>query len=1161
MIASVVACAPNESPASPRVPATDTTTSASILDRNLRALARTSPRAARLIAGSVPATGIEWIEAPDGGASAVYRGRALASRRRPVEEARRLAGSVDLREAATVVFLGMGLGHHVAQMAARGDRQTLIIVFEPDLELLRSVLERIDLSAAFDGASILLVTDEADGATLAGQLRGAEALIAVGVRIVEHAPSKPRLGERAGAFTQTLASTVESLRTTVITTMVQTEITIRNALMNARAYCTGAGVGELENLCAGRLGVVVAAGPSLHRNLHLLEDPEVRARVLVVGVQTVLKPMLERGIKPDIVTALDHHEISRRFYENLSPEDVEGITLIAEPKANAAIIDAWPGALRLIDTDVLDQALGKDLAGEHAPLEAGAPVAHLAYYVARYMGCDPVALIGQDLAFTDGQYYAPGAAIHNVWACELNAFNTLETMEWQRIARARANLRERRDHLGRAVYTDDQMATYLAQFERDFASDADRGLTTIDATEGGVRKAHTTVMTLAQALERFAPEGAGPLAELPMPSPNERPSRVRRLRRKLDLLAADADRVVSLSREAEALLERMEGMGGDQASLGPLIDRVHEIRARVERIRPAYDLVHRINQTGTFKRFRADRELSLDVALTPLEEQRKRIARDRLNVSWLADAAETLSALLGASSEALPPTEAPKLTSDIARAGEAGGALPRARVLGLILDRGADPSLALRTRRRLERCAGLEAIEARGVEATARGRAARAWAGACWRGGLGGATVWDEVFDPKVALEAMRESGCDSALIVGADWGLVDPGLCERLVERHRTSAEARSLAFCQAAPGLAGCVISAELCESLAAGREAGDRLATIGGVLGYRPMRPRPDAIATAACLGIDPAVRDAMVRLIPDEPLARAILGEHPDAGAAELALAARTALEIAEPAPREVVLEVTTRRDGPAGAAGAIDMDRATLGRLMAELGAIDGPVALTLAGRGDPLLHPEAPELLDLCVRAGLAGVHVRTELLVDADRASAPGRAGVDVLSIDMHADSSDAYARIRGTYRHAEVVANVERLLRDSHASGGPWIVPRILRTDEAYPEIEGLFDRSMHCAGACVIDQLARPRAGERIGPLGKPGPVRWRDARRRVLILADGAVPSDEREPGSSVGSAIELGVLGAWRELARIRESAQRDRDSIIESDTDPLWTGW
>ena len=92
--------------------------------------------------------------------------------------------------------------------------------------------------------------------------------------------------------------------------------------------CTRTEVGN------GRLGG--RAGPSLRRNLHLLGAPGVRDRVVIIAVQTVLKQVLEAGIRPHFVTALDYHEISRRFYEGLTEADVAGVTLVVEPKANPA---------------------------------------------------------------------------------------------------------------------------------------------------------------------------------------------------------------------------------------------------------------------------------------------------------------------------------------------------------------------------------------------------------------------------------------------------------------------------------------------------------------------------------------------------------------------------------------------------------------------------------------------------------------------------------------------------------------------------------------------------------------------------------------------------------------------------------------------------------
>src|SRR5690606_41186345 len=68
----------------------------------------------------------------------------------------------------------------------------------------------------------------------------------------------------------------------------------------------------------------------------------VRERVVIVATPTVLQPLLRRGIRPHFVCALDWSDISARFYEGLTAEDVEGITLVAEAKVNPAVIDAFP---------------------------------------------------------------------------------------------------------------------------------------------------------------------------------------------------------------------------------------------------------------------------------------------------------------------------------------------------------------------------------------------------------------------------------------------------------------------------------------------------------------------------------------------------------------------------------------------------------------------------------------------------------------------------------------------------------------------------------------------------------------------------------------------------------------------------------------------------
>ena len=266
--------------------------------------------------------------------------------------------------------------------------------------------------------------------------------------------------------------------------MTRCSSTIENQLSNLDRYAIGSGIEDLAGIAAGRLGVVVSAGPSLRKNLPLLAAPGVRDRCVIVATQTTLKPLLAAGVAPHFVTALDYHPISRRFYEGIDPAAVEDTELIIDSKVHRAVPAAWPGRIRCIPSPELDQFLGP-LAAGHPPLEASATVAHLAYVLARHLGCDPVALIGQDLGFTDGLYYAPGTAIHDVWLPELNAFNTIETMEWERIVRHRTHLAEREDVHGRRIFTDAQMLNYLQLFEMRFTADVASGLTVIDATEGG----------------------------------------------------------------------------------------------------------------------------------------------------------------------------------------------------------------------------------------------------------------------------------------------------------------------------------------------------------------------------------------------------------------------------------------------------------------------------------------------------------------------------------------------------------------------------------------------------------------------------------------------------------------------------------------------------
>jgi hypothetical protein len=924
---------------------------------------------------------------------------------------------------------------------------------------------------------------------------------------------------------------------------------------------------------------------------------------VIVATQTTLKPLLAAGVRPHFVTALDFHEISRRFYTGLEPADVADVTLIAEPKAHPVILDAFPGAVRCCASSFLDELLGPHRR-EMGTIPAGATVAHLAVYAARHLGCDPIILVGQDLAFTDGLYYAPGTAIGEVWAPELNPFNTIEMMEWQRIVRHRSHLARHRDVHGREIYTDAQMLAYLHQFERDFAQLDGEGVTVIDATEGGLPKQHTTVMPLADALRLHATE---PLPDLPPAERGFDAERLAEARQRVEAIAADVAVLRDASVQSARTIRRMLEDQDDTARMDEHFARIEQERRRVEERFEAFKLLQNLNQLGVFKRFKADRRLEVQRDLDPKARQRAQLERDLVNVTWTRDAAKEMADQLQQASELLAgrPTRPPE--SGRARLLESSGVCGEEQVRiaamvpvdpehnGLGVARSLEVEFDGRpviqaTLERLGRSCELASIvllvpadavtrvetlldrsrigvpvEIEPTEGSPLGperraiAAARAWSPTAWRGGISGMSVYDEVLSPGPMHRAMTKRGLTAALLAAPDWPLVavdaDHGV-DAVCARHRELPDHHSLVFTHAPPGLGVCVVGATLIEELC----RRNRLATVGGLLVYQPQAPQHDPIARSANVSIDERVSRSRVRATCDCARYRKRLERVAASGDLDpreiVARLERDWIERPDELPQHVILELTTAR-------ASRGLFRASLGetpereplspqgarRLFEQLAAA-GDAVVTLGGLGDPLLHDRFDEVIRDAREAGLR-VHVRTELLVERPSLDRLLEAGPDAISVDLHADRAATYEAMMGTDRFAEVLDHIQHLVArrqrltdhpEAAALALPWIVPRLQRRPETLADIEPFFDRWQAFLGAAVIEGTpSKSRDCETLTPAEAPGRVTVDELLRRMVVLSDGSVPVSELDVAGrqTAGNAFAVPLPELWPALCDTR----------------------
>ena len=455
--------------------------------------------------------------------------------------------------------------------------------------------------------------------------------------------------------------------------------------------------------------------------------------------------------------------------------------------------------------------------------------------------------------------------------------------------------------------------------------------------------------------------------------------------------------------------------------------------------------------------------------------------------------------------------------------------------------------------------------------------ASRLWCDSMWGGGIGGTTVFDEMLAPRALAACLEARRLDGAVVVGGDWPLVlvtGPAGIEDVAGRFDAVGR-RGVVFGDAPPGLSPCAAGVDALRFLA-DRGAG---ATVGAMAGLRgkwnyDLRSAPRWVVHAPF-----AARIATVRAIFDSPRAKLRMrrgiepilpehgGEYP--GAAEVVAALeRQYAALPTFAPQHLLVELCTGRFANGissphryGTIQRVPMTRSMMERILTQVSDARD-VVVTFAGLGDPMRHAELPECIRMAKQAGVRAVHVRTELLAPAGAIEAMVEAGVDVVSVELHAACAHTYRETMGFDRYDEAVSNVRRLLDLRRAPGGadvdlfglPFVVPRMQRRATTVADLSA-FWQEWGRLGTAVLEapptaflgedlQVAPDRLADGSNPLRSQRRELW----RRMKVHSDGTVPVAECDllGSTAVATVGRLGVVGAWRETVARRRDIRREQ---------------
>lgn len=152
--------------------------------------------------------------------------------------------------------------------------------------------------------------------------------------------------------------------------------------------------------------VVASGGPSLTKQLNTLK--QYRNRLIIIAAGSTINTLMDNQISPDYVVSIDGGISNYTHFEHLESENLNLIYNLD----NHYKIAAKPFNSKyafILNREVQLQKYLKDIYKVDLPaIQGGSSVAVFALNIANYISSGPIALIGQDLAYTDLKTHAEG---------------------------------------------------------------------------------------------------------------------------------------------------------------------------------------------------------------------------------------------------------------------------------------------------------------------------------------------------------------------------------------------------------------------------------------------------------------------------------------------------------------------------------------------------------------------------------------------------------------------------------------------------------------------------------------------------------------------------------------------------------------------------------
>ena len=463
-----------------------------IYEKNLRTLAAHYPEMDRRIEEAQVESAIEIIQETSFDGEKILKIKKdnktcyLNGKRNAHELAQKWVEAMgDLQRDTPVLMMGVGNFFYLKELAEQMEKNLTIIVYEPSLQIFLKFLEMVDIQKWMEKHLIIFWVnglEDKEKKNMRGMLEQV-----LRYELLDHVkyfvlPNYEILfPEEAVVFMKTCRDVALRALSRYETNILFAGVMVKNLFANARYLCDGYKTTQFVEVIPKDIpGIVVAAGPSLNKNIKELK--KAKGKAFICAVDTAIKPLIKEGIIPDMFAVVD----ALKPIELVKMEEARQIPLLTTLNASPEVLEYHTGMKIFFNEGYqFAEEIFKKSGHMEGDVSSGGSVATSIFSFLWKIGIETIILVGQDLAYTDNKAYADGTFQEKMKEEDTSNFIMVE-----------GNFEEK-------IPTKPDLKLFIDWYNMYISGikEKDKGLRVINATEGGAKIQNTEIITLKKAIE------------------------------------------------------------------------------------------------------------------------------------------------------------------------------------------------------------------------------------------------------------------------------------------------------------------------------------------------------------------------------------------------------------------------------------------------------------------------------------------------------------------------------------------------------------------------------------------------------------------------------------------------------------------------------------